>query len=145
MSHALSFTQRFDKLIGAAVQRTGYLGRPAYYGGIDFNDDAYKKFGIAKKPFRYASDFVVPSLDDARCPSCHAACEVVGVRDTSHMSFDGTFADDSKRNVAQGTLQCSKNAAHTVKLGYGFCDVFVDSTVAELVVLLDDIAAEMGY
>ena len=146
MSHELSFTQRFDKLMGVAVLRSGYLGEPSYYGGFNYNEDAYELFGLEAPPFSYAINASPASLEDARCPKCKGACEVVGVQDTSQMSFAGTFAESDERStVAQGTLVCSSKAAHTGKLPYGTTTVTVHSTVAELVCLLDDIATELGY
>lgn len=146
MSHELSFTQRFNKLMGVAVLRSGYLGKPDYYRGFNYNEDAYELFGLEAPPFSYAINASPASLEGARCPKCMGACEVVGVEDTSHMSFSGTFVEgDIRITVAQGTLVCSNNPTHTSKLSRGAATVCVHSTVGEMVCLLDDIATELGY
>lgn len=143
MSHQLSFTERFNTMIGIAVQRLGYLGKPSYYSGPSYNTDAYRVFGL-KTPPRFLE--AIPSLTDARCPACLGVCEVRDVQDNTFGTFAGTFAEsEDSHTVAQGTLVCATDAQHTSNLPYGTCTVSVASLVSELICVLDDIATELGY
>lgn len=142
MAHELSFTERYNKMMGVALLRLGYLGEPSYYGGRGANKDAYTKFGI-RRVDSYADS--LPSLTAARCPSCKGKVEINTVYEEEYASFGGTFADhDDKYHIAQGKLVCVKDSRHTDRL-HDYTTVSVSSTIAEMVCLLDDIATEMGY
>lgn len=142
MAHELSFTERYNKMMGVALLRLGYLGEPSYYGGREVNVDAYAKFGI-RRVDPYADS--LPSLTAARCPSCKGAVGINEVYEEEYASFAGTFVDhDDKYHITQGRLVCVNDSKHTDRL-HDYTTVSVSSTIAEMVCLLDDIAMEMGY
>lgn len=154
MSHELSFTERYNAMMGIALLRMGYLGEPGFYGGFEYSADAYKALGLEPPRDRFDRD--TASLEGARCPRCGGACAVIGVEDVSGSKFAGTFAEDDPYTVAQGTLVCARDENHLLDAFRHDEDerddevrellkVSVESTVGELVCLLDEIAREMGY
>lgn len=145
MASQLSFTERYNALLGVAVLRLGYIGQPLYMGGREVSSEGYARFGLGEVRSRVYSESL-PSLEGAKCHKCRAALAVTSVHETEQSSFSGTFAEShEKYTIAQGTLTCTKSAQHLVKLPSEDITVSVESTIAELVCLLDELADEMGY
>lgn len=142
------FTERFQEMLGEALLRTGMIEGRHYYTRQP-NMDAYAKFGFRryarKEHHSFEELYRPPSLSDAKCPTCKAKVKVVDVEERTSHRFAGTFADDESFQHAVGRLVCSKHSDHTAKLGSDMTTVSLDSTIAEIIPLLDEIADELGY
>lgn len=138
------FNERFAELLSIAVMRNGYLGPTSYYGGHNYNTEAYKLFRLGKvQPFDVKP---APSIDGAKCPKCRAKLALKNVHETQTYCFAGTFAEsDNVETLVEGTLVCPKYEQHTRELPSGMTTVRVDSTISSLLNLIGDIADEMGY
>lgn len=58
--------------MGAAVLRSGYLGKPDYYGGFNYNEDAYELFSLEAPPV------LLRDQRESRFPGRRALSEVHG-------------------------------------------------------------------
>jgi hypothetical protein len=137
------FAERFEMLLAEAMLRQGTVGSIQGYGSVfEPNVEAYAKYGLKVEGGTWMTR---PRLSDGRCPKCRGSLAVTNVTESTSYRFAGTFVDRESFQHASGRLICRSSPEHLAKMPYGWTDVSLDGTIAELIPSLSEIADEMGW
>ena len=139
MSHPKPFLERYNEMLAEALLRVGMIPLPVHYEECRPHPDAYPTLGL--RVDLHDSLAPVPSLKGGQCPTCNGPLKTTD----SDVRFNSTPTDPSQYIYARGRLACEDYPSHMAELPDTEATVTMETTIAALERLLDDIALEKGY